>query len=56
MAISRLRQDQRLRPYFQLAAPRFLTVPEPRLAVLHDTPRLFRAVRIRVVDPAPPAG
>ncbi len=27
---------------------RFLTVPDPRLAVLRDTPRLFRAIRIKL--------
>jgi hypothetical protein len=27
---------------------RFLTVPDPRLAVLRDTPRLFLAVRIHL--------
>jgi Actinobacteria/chloroflexi VLRF1 release factor len=50
-AIGRLRQDARLRPYAGLAAERFLAVPEPRLAVLRDTARLLRAVRIRVVEP-----
>jgi Actinobacteria/chloroflexi VLRF1 release factor len=50
-AISRLRQDARLKPYFALAAARFLTVPEPRLAVLRDSARLLRAVRIRLVEP-----
>ena len=54
MAIGRMRQDDRMRPYFDLAVERFLTVPEPRLAVLRDTPRLFRAVRIRLIEPAPP--
>ena len=29
-------------------ADRFLTVPDPRLAVLRDTPRLFLAVRIHL--------
>ena len=53
-AIGRLRQDGRLKPYFDLAVERFLTVPEPRLAVLRDTPRLFRAVRIRLIEPASP--
>jgi hypothetical protein len=43
-----LRDDPRLRPYFELAVERFLTVPDPRLAVLRGTPRLFRAVRIRL--------
>lgn len=47
-AVASLRDDPRLRPYFTLAVDRFLTVPDPRLAVLRGTPRLFRAVRIRV--------
>jgi len=34
------------------AIERFLTVPDPRLAVLRDTPRLFLAVRIRLTGPA----
>jgi len=29
---------------------RFLTVPDPRLAVLRDAPPLFLAVRIRLSD------
>ena len=33
-AIAALRDDPRLRPYFDLAVDRFLTVPDPRLAVL----------------------
>ena len=49
-----MRQDGRLKPYFDLAVERFLTVPEPRLAVLRDTPRLFRAVRIRLIEPTSP--
>ena len=51
-AIAGLREDPRLRPYFELAVERFLTVPDPRLAVLRGTPRLFRAVRIRLTGPA----
>jgi hypothetical protein len=47
-AVAGLRDDPRLRPYLELAVDRFLTVPDPRLAVLQGTPRLFRAVRIRV--------
>ncbi len=54
LAIGRMRADQRLRPYFDVAVQRFLTVPEPRLAVLRDTPRLFTAVRIRLIEPQPP--
>jgi hypothetical protein len=30
-------------------------VPDPRLAVLKDTPRLFRAVRIQLTEPGPRA-
>lgn len=55
LAIGRIRQDERLRPYLELAVERFLTVPEPRLTVLRDTPRLFRAIRVRVIEPAAPA-
>jgi Actinobacteria/chloroflexi VLRF1 release factor len=51
LALGRMRADQRLRPYFDLAVERFLTVPEPRLAVLRDTPRLFSAVRVRLIEP-----
>jgi hypothetical protein len=55
-SMATLRADTRLRPYFDIAVDRFLTVPDPRLVVLRDTPRLFRAVRIRLVEPArPPA-
>jgi hypothetical protein len=49
-AMAALRDDPRLRPYFDLAVDRFLTVPDPRLAVLQGTPRLFRAVQIRLTD------
>ena len=50
-----LREDPRLRPYFDLAVDRFLTVPDPRLVVLRGTPRLFRAVRIALTEPPPAA-
>ena len=50
-AIASLRDDPRLRPYFGIAVDRFLTVPDPRLAVLQGTPRLFCAVRIRLTEP-----
>jgi len=56
-AIAGLRDDPRLRPFFELAAERFHTVPDPRLAVLRGTPRLFRAIRIRLAEPRPaPSG
>ena len=51
-AVASLRDDPRLRSFFDLAVDRFLTVPDPRLAVLRGTPRLFRAVRIRLTEPA----
>src|SRR5580693_2790741 len=49
-SMAALREDTRLRPYFDIAVDRFLTVPDPRLAVLQGTPRLFRAVRIRMTE------
>jgi hypothetical protein len=54
-AIAGLRDDPRLRPYLKLAVDRFLTVPDPRLAVLRGAPRQFRAIRIRLTGPQPPA-
>jgi hypothetical protein len=50
-AIAGLHDDPRLRPYFKLAVERFLTVPDPRLAVLRTAPRLFQAIRIRLTQP-----
>lgn len=50
-AIDELRSDRRLAPLFTLETGPFLTVPDPRLAVLEKTPGEFRAVRIRIVDP-----
>jgi hypothetical protein len=49
-AVAELRDDQRLAPYFKLAAERFLTVPDPKRAVLLETPRQFTAVRIRLTE------
>lgn len=51
-AIAALREDPRLRPYFRLAVDRFITVPDPRLKVLQATPASFRAIRIRLTEPA----
>ena len=51
-AMTVLRADPRLAPYVGLAVERFLTVPDPRLTVLRGTPRLFRAIRIRLTEPA----
>ncbi|RGA00836.1 hypothetical protein DI270_032590 [Microbispora triticiradicis] len=50
-AIDEIREDRRLAPLFALEAGPFLTVPDPRLAVLEGAPDLFRAVRIRLLDP-----
>src|SRR5579859_41914 len=50
--VSGARADPRLRPVMKLAVDRFLTVPDPRLAVLRDAPRLFLAVRIHLTGPA----
>jgi hypothetical protein len=55
-AVAELRADPRLAPYLDLAGDRFLTVPDPKLAVLKDTPRLFLAVRIRLTEPAALSG
>jgi hypothetical protein len=49
-AMAELREDARLRPYFAIAVDRFLTVPDPRLAVLQGTPRAFRAIRILLTE------
>ena len=45
--------DARLAPVAALRAQRFLTVGEPRLAVLEGAVRQARAVRIRLVEPDP---
>jgi hypothetical protein len=50
-AVAELRDDPRLAPYLALATERFLTVPDPKRAVLDGTPRLFTAVRIRLTEP-----
>ncbi|OPG07437.1 acVLRF1 family peptidyl-tRNA hydrolase [Microbispora sp. GKU 823] len=50
-SIDEIRADRRLAPLFALEAGPFLTVPDPRLTVLEGTPALFRAVRIRLLDP-----
>jgi hypothetical protein len=51
-AIASVREDARLRPLLARTADRFLTVPDPRLAVLRDTARQFRAIRVRLTEPA----
>lgn len=51
-AVAELRGDPRLAPYLALATERFLTVPDPKRAVLEGTPKLFTAVRIRITEPS----
>jgi hypothetical protein len=51
-SMARLRDDPRLASYFELDSGQFLTVPDPKLTVLKDTPRLFRAIRITLTEPA----
>jgi Actinobacteria/chloroflexi VLRF1 release factor len=46
-----LRDDARLKVYLARASDRFLTVPDPRLAVLREIPRAFLAIRIRLTEP-----
>jgi len=48
-----LRDDARLAPYLDRAVDRFLTVPDPRPAVLRDIPHDFLAIRIRLTQPEP---
>ena len=50
-AVDEVLADGRLDPIRPLVTGRLLDVPDPRLKVLQATPELFRAVRIRVVDP-----
>ena len=51
-AVAGLRDDPRLRGYFAVAVDRFLTTPDPRLAVLRETPRMFRAIQVQLTEPA----
>lgn len=51
-AVAELRADPRLAPYLALAAERFLTVGDPKRAVLAAAPKLFLAVRIRLTEPS----
>jgi peptide subunit release factor 1 (eRF1) len=50
-AMAEVSGDPRLSPYLDRATGRFLTVPDPRLAVLKEAPRLFLAVRIFLTEP-----
>jgi len=59
-AVAELRDDPRLAPYLARATDRFLTVPDPKRAVLEGTPKLFTAVRIWLTEaqaaPSRPTG
>jgi hypothetical protein len=48
-----LKNDPRLARYFEQSTGAFLTVPDPKLTVLKDTPRLFRAIHITLAEPIP---
>jgi hypothetical protein len=50
-AVADLRDDPRLAPYFGLATERFLTVPDPKRAVLLESAKQFTAVRIWLTEP-----
>ena len=50
-ALAVLRGDPRLAPYLDRATDRFLTVPDPRPAVLRDVPSAYLAIRIRLTEP-----
>jgi hypothetical protein len=50
-AVAELRDDPRLAPYLAIATQRFLTVPDPKRAVLEAAPRGFLAVKIRLTEP-----
>lgn len=51
-AVGAVLDDPRLRPLRRLASEPFLDVPDPRLRVLEQTPKQFRAVRIKVLQKA----
>jgi hypothetical protein len=51
-AFSSIRTDPRLTSFFEIAVESFLTVPDPRLTVLKDTPRLLRTIKIKLTQPA----
>jgi peptide subunit release factor 1 (eRF1) len=51
-AVDEVLTDRRLEPLLPLISGRLLDVPDPRLTVLKDSPDLFRAVRIRLLEPA----
>nr|WP_179791443.1 acVLRF1 family peptidyl-tRNA hydrolase [Actinopolymorpha rutila] len=54
-AVGQVLQDHRLAPLRDLVTGPHLDVPDPKLAVLRSTPERFRAVRLRLSEPAGPA-
>ncbi|MCW2502646.1 MAG: hypothetical protein JWO79_930 [Actinomycetia bacterium] len=50
-AIDQVLADRRLAPLAAKRTGPFLTVPDPKRAILEETPAMFRAVRIHVTDP-----
>ena len=48
--MAELRDDSRLAPCLALATDRFITVPDPKRAVILGTPKLFLAVRIWLTE------
>jgi hypothetical protein len=50
-AVDAVLADPRLASLRPLVSEPFLTVPDPKRAVLDTAPRLYRTVRIRVIDP-----
>jgi hypothetical protein len=50
-AVAELRDDPRLAPYLAIATERFLTVPDPKRAVLEAAPKAFLAVKVRLTEP-----
>ena len=59
-AVAAVLNDPRLRGVRPLVAEPLLDLPDPRQRVLEQAPRLYRAVRIRLLDaqapPPPPSG
>ena len=47
-------EDARLAPLRPLVVERFLTVPDPKRAVLDRTPGMFRSTTLRTIDSLPP--
>lgn len=50
-AVEAVLADRRLEPVRDLVTGRLLDVPDPRQVVLEQAPALYRAVRVRVVEP-----